>query len=178
MIIAQIIAFCISILWVIIKIIIFITQVIIFLIWTLWIVWETIIFITHYYIKKTNVGSGMDASRSNMELGGDASRPISMLGEDASGPEDLKDGLQASMLIFPINSTGGKTSSSPFHWTLLVFDMEVRTWTFYNSWLKGNSNDTNFVQDAKMVVCNYPFRNKKIVLLYKAYKSNICFLAI
>jgi len=69
MIITQIIIFSISMLWVIIKIIIFITQIIIFLIWTLLIIRKIIIFITHYYIKKTEVRLGVDVSRSNMGLG-------------------------------------------------------------------------------------------------------------
>ncbi|KAJ6759887.1 hypothetical protein OIU79_024867 [Salix purpurea] len=55
------------------------------------------------------------------------------------------------MLIFPINSTGGNPSRAPLHWNLLVFDVEARTWAFYNSWFKGKINDFNFMQDAEMV---------------------------
>ncbi|KAJ6687342.1 hypothetical protein OIU74_016096 [Salix koriyanagi] len=55
------------------------------------------------------------------------------------------------MLIFPIKSTGGNPSRAPLHWTLLVFDVEARTWAFYNSWFNGKINDFNFMQDAEMV---------------------------
>ncbi|XP_011001746.1 PREDICTED: uncharacterized protein LOC105108935 [Populus euphratica] len=64
--------------------------------------------------------------------------------------QELKDGLEASVLIFPMNSAGGNIEASPFHWTILVFDVEARTWTFYNSWLKSKS-EANFVKDAELV---------------------------
>ena len=44
------------------------------------------IYNTHYYIKKTDVGLGVDASRSNTKLKAVASPPNVGLGADASGP--------------------------------------------------------------------------------------------
>jgi hypothetical protein len=43
------------------------------------------IYNTHYYIKKTDVGLGVDASRSNTKLKAVASPPNVGLGADASG---------------------------------------------------------------------------------------------
>jgi hypothetical protein len=125
MIITQIILFFISILWVIIKIIIFITKIIIFLILTLWVIREIIIFITHYYIKKTEeylqhklFGSWRGPCELGLEVGpirlGSCARPIvirSCVGPIAWGPaQDLvtpRSGSQAP----GVRSPSGRDSS-------------------------------------------------------------------
>jgi hypothetical protein len=126
MIITQIILFFILILWVIIKIIIFITQIIIFLILTLWVIREIIIFITHIIILRklkniynTNyLGLGEDLCELGPEVGpirlGSCARLIvirSCSGPIALGPaQDLvmpRSGSQAP----GVRSPSGRASS-------------------------------------------------------------------
>lgn len=54
-------------------------------------------------------------------------------------------------LVFPMNGNGSKGSNiSPYHWTLLVYDVEHKCWRHYNS-LLDRGRDTH-LGDAVAVV--------------------------
>lgn len=55
-------------------------------------------------------------------------------------------------LVFPMNSTGNRKVTkgvTPYHWTLLLYDMEEQIWKHYNSLSRKNSA---YLLDATQVV--------------------------
>ncbi|KAL2458269.1 Ubiquitin-like protease domain-containing protein [Abeliophyllum distichum] len=63
--------------------------------------------------------------------------------------EHLHNTGQPRLLLFPMNSNGGRGSDVvPNHWTLLTFDFEAGQWIHYNSNLPRDGTSNRYMDDA------------------------------
>lgn len=57
-----------------------------------------------------------------------------------------------NLLFFPMNSGKDKNDKHGFHWTLLVLNVETRTWFHYNSAPPRGKKKNIYMEDAKQMV--------------------------
>lgn len=57
-------------------------------------------------------------------------------------------------LVFPMNSSGGnkEKDNNPYHWTVLVYDIEDGQWRHYNSIRPTGRNVDAYLADACVMV--------------------------
>lgn len=57
-------------------------------------------------------------------------------------------------LIFPMNSSGGKKQkdNDPYHWTVLVYDIEDGQWRHYNSIRPTERSADAYLTDARLMI--------------------------
>ena len=56
------------------------------------------------------------------------------------------------LLFVPMNSAKDKNDKHGFHWTLLVLNLETRTWEHYNSMPPRGKKKNIYMEDAKQMV--------------------------